>query len=387
MSVSGRRPSAPLTLSRWGVLLLNLGTPKSPATKDVRRYLNEFLMDPFVIDLSWPLRFLLVKGFIAPFRSPKSAALYKKIWTPAGSPLFVHSKNFRDKLAAEFTEYPIESQLDVPVVWSFRYGEPHLAQALAELRKQKVDRFIVLPMYPQYAESSTLTSFESLKNCLKKSPFRGVKLVQHYYQEDFYIDALVDSIFANQKLQNPQALLLTYHSLPVRHIVKASRRCESCVQDTHCKSLHFDLCYRGQCYETSKRLEKRLKERRPEWKNLPVHVSFQSKLTREPWLTPSTEARVQELIGQGVKKLMVVAPGFSVDCLETLEELDMTLKKNFLGAGGTEFDRIPCLNADAAWVARVRNFLKTEIEEQLEIEREDISHAQNERAAAAKSPH
>lgn len=376
-----------LKTSRWGVLILNLGTPQTTQTRDVRRYLTEFLMDPFVIDFPWIFRALLVYGIIAPFRSPKSAALYKKVWTAQGSPLRVLTQNFVDHLRMDFQEDPLSRQMDVPVAWAFRYGEPSLEKALRELREQKVERIMVMPMYPQYAESSTLTSLEQLKEKLRRSPFRGVKLVQHYYNQDFYIDALVDSVAEHKKLTMPETILLSYHSLPVRHITKLNPRCVECSKNPKCPSLQYELCYRGQSYETSKMIEKKLKERFPEWRNVPVVTTFQSKLTREPWLTPATDPVIGELATKGIKKLMVIAPGFSVDCLETLEELDMGLQEKFHSMGGEVFDRIPCLNADPQWTLKVQSYLKSRIEEQVEVELEDLQHAENERAAAQKSTH
>lgn len=376
-----------LQTSRWGLLILNLGTPRTTETKDVRKYLIEFLMDPFVIDRPWLFRALLVYGIIAPFRAPKSGALYKKIWTSRGSPLKYLTEDFVKNLKMDFQEGPLTRQMDLPIVWAFRYGEPDLMKALLELRKQKVERIMVMPMYPQYAESSTLTSFENLKEKLRRSPFRGVKLVQHYYHLDFYIDALVDSVAEHRKLEQPDAIVFSYHSIPVRHVTKMHPRCENCVKTPECKILQHELCYRGQCYETSRALERKLKARFPEWRNVPVHVTFQSKLTREPWLTPATDPTITALAQKGVKKLMVLAPGFAVDCLETLEELDMGLREKFLALGGEVFDRIPCLNADAQWTQKVHNYLLNRIEEQVEIELEDLQHAENERAATQKSTH
>lgn len=376
-----------LQTSRWGILILNLGTPASTETKDVRTYLTEFLMDPFVIDRPWLFRVLLVYGIIAPFRSPKSAALYKKVWTKRGSPLKFLTEDFVQNLRMDFLEDPLERQMDVPIVYAFRYGKPDLVSALQELRKQKVERIMVMPMYPQYAESSTLTSFENLKERLRRSPFRGVKLVQHYHNLDFYIDALVDSVAEHRKLENPEAIIFSYHSIPERHVTKMNPRCVGCIKNGECKTLQHELCYRGQCYETSRRLERKLKARFPEWKDIPVHVTFQSKLTREPWLAPATEPTIVKLAESGVKRLTVLAPGFAVDCLETLEELDMGLHEKFEELGGETFDRIPCLNADAQWTQKVQTYLKKRIEEQVEIELEDLQHAENERASAQKSTH
>lgn len=376
-----------LQTSRWGILILNLGTPASTATPDVRRYLIEFLMDPFVIDRPWLFRALLVYGIIAPFRAPKSGALYRKIWGPRGSPLKYLTEDFVQNLRLDFHEGPLTRQMDVPVVWAFRYGEPGLMGALKELRRQKVERIMVMPMYPQYAESSTLTSFEHLKETLRRSPFRGVKLVQHYHHLDFYIDALVDSVAEHRRLTDPEAIVFSYHSIPVRHVAKMHPRCAACVQTPECKTLQHELCYRGQCYATSRLLERRLKARFPEWRDVPVHVTFQSKLTREPWLTPATDPTIAALAERGVKRLTVLAPGFAVDCLETLEELDMGLREKFLALGGESFDRIPCLNADPQWTAKVHDYLRTRIEEQVEIELEDLQHAENERAAAQKPSH
>lgn len=376
---------SPLQVSRWGILLLNLGTPKTAETKDVRVYLKEFLMDSFVLDLPWPLRFLLVYGIISPFRSPKSAALYKKIWRPRGSPLQIETEDFAKQLTRDFAEKPFASDTKngtgTPVVWAFRYGEDNAERALEELKRNKVERILVFPMYPQYAESATLTSFVQLKGLLKKNPFHGVKLVESYPGEDFYIDSLVDLVAKYKTIDQPDAILFSFHSLPVRHLTKASKRCENCVKLPKCDQLHYELCYRGQSYVTSQRLESALKRRFPHWNGIKVDVSFQSKLTREPWLAPTTEATLLDYPKQGLKNVMVLAPGFTADCLETLEELDIGLKERFLEAGGTTFNRIPCLNAEIFWSKRVHEFIKVKIEEQLVNEMEDLAHAQNEREA------
>lgn len=384
--MTGTRIPTDYSLSRWGVLVLNLGTPKSPEVKDVRRYLTEFLMDPFVIDIPWIFRWVLVHGIIGPFRSPKSSHAYKLIWTEKGSPLSVETAAFAQNLRLDFIENPLLTQMDVPVEWAYRYGEPDMMKALVKLHQQKVDRILVFPLYPQYAESTTLTCFEHLKNKLRRSPFRGVKLIESYHSDAFYIDASVERILHTELSSTPDAIQLSFHSLPVRHILKASSRCEKCVRNpSGCKTLQNDLCYRGQCYETARKIEETLKRRRPEWQDIPVHVSFQSKLGKAEWLTPITEETTRALARGQKKHLLVVPAGFTTDCLETLEELDVRLKEVFLQEGGQTLTRVSCLNGYEGWTSRAQIFLKQKIEEQLEIEREDLEHVQNERAATTKS--
>lgn len=369
-----------IQLSQWGILILNLGTPKSPAVKDVRRYLVEFLMDPFVVDIPAPLRFLFVHGLISPLRSPRSAEAYSKIWTTQGSPLDVETR----KLAAELSER-------FPVSVAYRYGDHSIAKALKELKAQKVDRILVYPLYPQYAESSTLTVFEALKEALKKNPFRGVRLIQDYHREEYYLEALIESVRQYSELlrrgHKPDVIMLSYHGLPIRHLTKASPRCESCVQNPTCESLNFELCYRGQCYVTSRLLEKRLRAAFPQWSDVPVQVSFQSRLGRTPWIKPVTEEVLLENAKLGRKKVLMMAPGFAVDCLETLEELDMGLREKFASQDGEILDRIPCLNSEKFWSERLKGHLYGQIEEQLVIEREELEYAQTQRASPSKSTH
>ena len=324
-----------------GIILMNLGSPNSTSVPDVRRYLDEFLMDKRVIDYPYLFRAMLVKGIIVPFRAPKSAHAYKAIWSAAGSPLIVLTRQLQNALQARIAD---------PVEVAMRYGSPTPAAAYEGLMKRAPDleEVLLVPLYPHYAMSSYETAVEYMKTVFRKNkyPFRLTVLPPYYANED-YISALAESIrpFLAAK---PDKILFSYHGVPERHIRKGDITERHCLRSADCcevRSPAHQFCYRHQCLATTSLVTKQLglPGDRFEW-------SFQSRLGRDPWLTPYTAQRLAALPKEGCKRMAVVCPAFASDCLETLEEIAMQGKKTFLDAGGESFVMIPCLNTQPLWV-------------------------------------
>lgn len=323
------------------VLLMNLGSPDSTEVKDVKRYLDEFLMDERVIDKPWLLRALLVKGIIVPFRSPKSAKAYQSIWTEQGSPLIVISKQLRSALKKE---------VPFPVTIAMRYGNPSPQQAFEELQRENPDleEVIAVPLYPHYAMSSYETAVEYAREQHKRGGYRfRLTTLKPYYNDEAYIDALCESI--RPFLQDDyDQILFSYHGVPERHIRKGDITGQHCLRTPDCcdvASPAHRFCYRHQCWTTTKLVAQRLNLPEGKW-----GFSFQSRLGRDPWLQPYTAVRLQQLPAEGVKNVRVVCPAFVSDCLETLEEIAEEGKEIFLHAGGERFEMIPCLNVHPLWV-------------------------------------
>ncbi|MBW3518519.1 ferrochelatase [Flavobacterium sp. NKUCC04_CG] len=323
-----------------GVLLVNLGSPKSPEPKDVKPYLGEFLMDKRVIDIPYVYRALLVKGIILNTRPKKSAAAYKKIWWDEGSPLVVISQR---------THAKVEEKMDIPVVLAMRYGEPSIKQGLEKLHQQGVTDVFLIPLYPQFAMATTETITvlaEELRS--KFYPEMNITSLPAFYKKKEYVAALANSIKSHLENYDYDQLLFSYHGVPERHIKKSDITKSHCQIDGSCcntPSVAHDYCYRHQCFATTKQVVDAL--------GIPADkysVSFQSRLGRDKWLDPATDMTVNQMAENGVKKLAIVTPAFVADCLETLEEIGMEAKHEFLQRGGTEFKTIPCLNDDDQWI-------------------------------------
>ncbi len=328
---------------------MNLGSPDSTEVQDVKRYLDEFLMDERVIDKPWLFRALLVKGIIVPFRAPKSAEAYKSIWTKEGSPLIVISEQLRDALQNEIPE---------PVSVAMRYGNPSPKAAFDELVEQNPDlkEVILIPMYPHYAMSSYETAVEYAKEHHRKGNYAfALTTVKPYYNNEEYLDALQASIQPHLDTQYDH-ILFSYHGVPERHIYKGDVTGAHCLKIADCcevPSAAHEFCYRHQCLVTTKRMVERLQIPGEKWS-----MSFQSRLGRDPWLQPYTAARLAELPKQGVKRLLVVCPAFVSDCLETLEEIAEEGKEIFMHNEGESFQMIPCLNVHPLWVAALANWVQ-----------------------------
>ncbi len=326
-------------MSSFAVLLVNLGSPASTSTPDVRRYLDEFLMDPYVLDVPTPLRALIVKGLILPTRPAKSAEAYAKVWTAEGSPLVTISERTRDAL---------EAHMGVAVGLAMRYGEPSIEHGIAELlaRAGDVDEIVVVPLYPQYAMASTKTVEVAVTNAMRARtvPYR---FVPPFFDDAGYLDAVAAQMRAYLP-DDTQYVLFSYHGIPKRHLRKVDPTHGHCLGSPECcdtPSIAHATCYRHQVFETTRGLAERL-NLQPDAHGL----AFQSRLGTG-WLQPFTDIELAELPKRGITRLAVVCPSFVADCLETLEEIAMRGRETFLGAGGTSFTYLPCPNDAPDWIA------------------------------------
>jgi ferrochelatase len=330
-----------------GALLVNLGSPDSPEPKDVKPYLDEFLMDKYVIDVPYLLRALLVRGIILRKRPEKSSEAYKKVWTDEGSPLIVLSKRMFQK---------VKLKVDFPVALAMRYGKPSILSGLQELADKGVTEVLLLPLYPQHAMASTVTILV-LAEELRKKHFPQMKITSFpaFYNRPDYIKNLADSI--KDSLQNFKYdhLLFSYHGIPERHIRKTDVTKSHCKIDRSCCSTpspSHEFCYRHQCYETTRQIVELLAI--PEGK---YSQTFQSRLAGDKWLDPYTDVEINKMPAKGIKKLAVVTPAFVADCLETLEEIAMEARQQFLEHGGEDFHAVPCLNDNDAWTDTVAKWI------------------------------
>jgi protoporphyrin/coproporphyrin ferrochelatase len=335
---------------RRAALLVNLGSPDSPSVHDVRRYLREFLTDARVIDIPWPLRQLLVNCAIIPSRARNSAHAYQSIWTPEGSPLVVTSRRLRDLLSR---------RLDVPVELAMRYGNPSIPDVLSGLARDGIEDLFLVPLYPHYAMSSYETVVVRVREILRRvAPGCRLSVQPPFFEDPGYISALVAS--ARPWLEKPHDhLLFSYHGIPERHCRKADASGAHCLaRPDCCVTAHpaHAVCYRHQVFATTRAFAAAADLPDGSWS-----VAFQSRLGKEPWLAPYTDAELARLPRSGVRRLLVVSPAFVTDCLETIEELGIQDREIFLKAGGESYELIPCLNAHPAWVEflerRVRDHL------------------------------
>lgn len=306
-------------IPRLGLLLTNLGTPDAPDTPSLYRYLREFLLDPRVIELPRPLWWLILHLFVLPRRPARSAALYRQIWTPEGSPLLTLSqqqvRGVEEILAREVAA-------PVSVALGMRYGNPSIAAGLAELTDRGCRRIAVLPLYPQYAAATTGSTFDAVAAALVRERWvPEIRFCSGYHDEPGYLDALAASIREVwQAGGEPETLLFSFHGIPERYFRGGDP-------------------YPCFCHQTAREVRERLG-----WPAERTVVAFQSRFGREEWIKPYTDLTVEALAKSGVKKLDVVCPGFSADCLETLEEIDQLNRAIFLRAGGEEFRYVPALN-------------------------------------------
>lgn len=330
-----------------GVLLINLGSPDSPEPKEVKKYLGEFLMDERVIDIPYLLRAFLVKGIILNTRPKKSAKAYKKIWWDEGSPLVVLSKRLLAK---------VQKLTPTPIALAMRYGNPSIESGLKELHKKGVDEVLLIPLYPQFAMATTETILV-LAEEIRKTQFPHMKFrsVPAFYNDEDYVKSLSNSIQQDLHKGDYDYLLFSYHGVPERHIKKSDVTKSHCKIDGSCcntPSAAHEFCYRHQCYETTKNVAKIVGLEEGKYS-----TSFQSRLGRDPWLQPYTDATIAGLAQKGIKNLAVVTPAFVSDCLETLEEIGMEAAESFRENGGENFHTIPCLNDADEWCAVVAKWI------------------------------
>jgi ferrochelatase len=334
-----------------GVLLSNLGTPEAPQAPQVRRYLRQFLSDPRVIDIPAPLRRTLLELVILPKRPAVSAAAYRKIWTDEGSPLLVQSQALRDAVAAALPEQQWK------VVLGMRYGEPSLQSAWEQLVQAGCTRIVVLPLYPQYAASSTGSTLEVVYGIAAKAwNTPSLAVVPPFFADPRFIDAfgaVAEPVLASFAADH---LLMSFHGLPERHLRKGDLSGTHCFATPSCCDAIGPVnatCYRAQSYATARAIAARLGLEADRWS-----VSFQSRLGRTPWIKPYTDEVLPQLAARGKKRIAVMCPAFTADCLETLEEIGIRAQEDWKKAGGDELVLVPSLNATPRWVDAVLGMIR-----------------------------
>ncbi|MBP0049675.1 ferrochelatase [Marinobacterium sp. AK62] len=308
-----------------GVLITNLGTPDAPTTPALRRYLKEFLWDPRVVEVPRPIWWCILNGIILNIRPRRSAAAYREVWTDQGSPLMLHTLAQRDalreRLQARFGE-------NLMVECAMRYGNPSISSVIDRMQQAGVRRLLVLPLYPQYSGATTASTFDAVADDFRQRRWLPeLRMINHYHDYAPYIEALATSIEAHWEVHGrPDRLLMSYHGVPKRYLLQGDP-------------------YFCECHKTSRLLAERLGLQEGEWM-----TTFQSRFGREEWLKPYTDETLKSLPGEGVKFVQVVCPGFSADCLETIEEIGQENREYFMEAGGERYEYIPALNADAAHI-------------------------------------
>jgi ferrochelatase len=323
-----------LFLKKTGVLLVNLGSPDAPTRSAVRRYLKAFLSDPRVVNLPRILWWLVLHFLVLPLRSGKSAKNYQQIWTEEGAPLVFFTRQLTEKIAVRFNNKPIRIEM------AMRYGEPGIGKKLELFKQQGMERLVVIPLYPQYSSTTTASVYDKVFRILSSKRYiPEIHFINDYYQHPLYIKAIADKIEeAWQQREKGELLILSFHGLPA-------------------KLSEWGDPYEQQCHITAKLITAQLKIGDNAWK-----IVFQSRFGKAKWLKPYCVDTLSELPRHGIKHVDVVCPGFAVDCLETLEEIEMTNKAIFLEAGGESYDYIPALNADNKHVELMENLITSNCE-------------------------
>jgi protoporphyrin/coproporphyrin ferrochelatase len=333
-----------------GVLLVNLGTPDQPDTPNVRKYLREFLMDGRVIDIPFVQRWMLVNLIIAPFRAPKSAAEYQKLWDERGSPLKYYGEDVRDLLQKELTD-------DYVVALAMRYQNPSIASGLDELKKAHVSEIIVVPLFPQYASASTGSVADKVMEIVRKwQIIPNIRFINQFADDPLFIEVIAQRAKKWMEQHDYDHYLFSYHGLPERQILKGSVGSQ-CQLGKCCNSFHDKnrYCYRAQCFLTSRLLAESLGIAEDKYT-----VAFQSRLGKTPWIQPYTDEKLVEFAEKGYKKVLAFSPAFVSDCLETTVEVGETYHEQFLEAGGERWDLVESLNDHPLWIQCLKNMVLEE---------------------------
>ncbi|MBC7686489.1 MAG: ferrochelatase [Bdellovibrionales bacterium] len=326
MSLRKEPPFAHGTVARSAVVLVNLGTPDAPTRSAVRRYLKQFLGDPRVVEIPRLVWWCILNLIILPFRSGQSAAKYRTIWTRDGSPLKVHTQKQAVLLRSALGERGHDA---LRVVMAMSYGSPSLAEVLDQLKAEHCERVVILPAYPQYSSTTTGSVYDAVfAHYGKVRNMPELRLVKHYHDHDSYIEALHESVLSHWDAHGRgQKLVMSFHGVPKRTLLLGD--------PYHCE-----------CHKTARLLAAKLRLTPDQY-----IVTFQSRFGKAEWLQPYTAPTLQQLARDGVESVDVICPGFTSDCLETLEEISMEAKHDFEAAGGKQFHYIACLNEDPRWIA------------------------------------
>lgn len=322
---------------RIGVLITNLGTPDEPTTPALRRYLKEFLWDPRVVEVPRPVWWLILNGIILNTRPVKSAAAYREVWTDQGSPLMTHTVNQCEALRSYFSQRYGER---VQVEFAMRYGNPSITSVLQKMQQDGVRKLVVLPLYPQYSAATTGSTFDAIaKDFTQRRWLPDLNFISHYHDVEPYIDALAEKVREFQATAGqPDKLIFSYHGVPKRYLTEGD--------PYHCE-----------CHKTSRLLAEKLGLTKDQYM-----TTFQSRFGREEWLKPYTDETLKALPAQGVKSIQVFCPGFSSDCLETIEEIGQENREYFMENGGESYAYIPALNADPSHIDMMIQLLEPHLQ-------------------------
>ncbi|MBX9853449.1 MAG: ferrochelatase [Cytophagaceae bacterium] len=326
---------------KTGILLINLGTPDSPETGDVRKYLREFLMDRRVIDIPYLNRFTLINFVIVPLRAPKSSKVYKELWDEKGSPLLYYGLELKDLLQKALGN-------NFQVAFGMRYQSPSIESAMEELEGKGLDKILVIPLFPQYASASTGSAIEKTMEIIKSwEVIPEIKFISNFLDHPLFIKTFAAIGKKYLDKENYDHYIFTYHGLPERQIKKASVQSYCQLNDVCCSKYHSKnkYCYRAQCFETTRLLVKELNI--PEGK---YTVAFQSRLGKNPWIKPYTDEIIKDLAKKGVKSVLAFSPSFVADCLETTIEGGVEYRNLFKEHGGERWQLVESLNVHPMWV-------------------------------------
>ncbi|EWH09280.1 ferrochelatase [Catenovulum agarivorans DS-2] len=321
---------------KLGVLLVNLGTPDQPEKQALRRYLKEFLSDPRVVEVPRAIWWFILNGVILNFRPARSAKAYKTVWTDEGSPLLIHTKKQAEKLQTQLTEQYGDG---VMVKFAMRYGNPSITNTIDDMLNAGVRKLLVLPLYPQYCGATTASTFDAIAaDFTKRRWLPDFRFISHYHDNPLYIKALADKVRQHwQQHGQAQKLLMSYHGIPKRYLTKGDP-------------------YYCECHKTSRLLAEELGLNKEQYL-----TCFQSRFGREEWLNPYTDETLKALPQQGIKSVDVVCPGFSADCLETIEEIGEENREYFIQAGGETYHYIEALNSDQQHIHVLANLVADNI--------------------------
>ncbi|RAJ95816.1 ferrochelatase [Larkinella arboricola] len=349
VTVLQQSPAARKSIGKTGVLIVNLGTPDSPSVPDVRKYLREFLMDGRVIDIPYVQRYALVNGIIAPFRAPKSAKVYREVWTEKGSPL---------KYYGEVVERELQRQLgdNYVVKLAMRYQNPSLEAGLSEFQKLGLTDIVVIPFFPQYASATTGSVYEKVMEIVGKwQIIPRIEFTNSFLDHPKFIEGFAQRARPYMDKESFDHYLFSYHGLPERQIRKGDVTGTVCKLGDCCSSLHpqNQYCYRAQCFETTRLLVRALGI--PEGK---YTTTFQSRLGKDPWIKPYTEDVVQELGQKGIRSVLAFSPAFVADCLETTIEVGEEYKELFEKHGGKRWQLVESLNDSPIWIELLVDLVK-----------------------------